>query len=143
MRIGSASLIGPGVSALDLVRAREAVAQEYGFALYRSYDEKTAAGLIGADYSTLKRWRRARQVPFVRRGSGVRYMGFQIADLLLRGTQPAEVLTPEASDGCLSAGSNSPAANKAAHDCSNVASQSMVSDVSGLARSIVLRRTRS
>jgi hypothetical protein len=71
---------------------REKVAVEYGFALYRQYGEKQAAGFIGIDLSTLKRWRRnaiakSLDFPFVRFGvDGVRYMGFHIADIILKGT---------------------------------------------------------
>jgi hypothetical protein len=69
---------------LDL---RQRVAKEYGIALYRSYEEKQAATFIGTDYSTLKRWRRAGKTPYVNHGHRVRYMGFQIADIILYGSR--------------------------------------------------------
>jgi hypothetical protein len=70
---------------------REGVAEEYGIALYRSYGEKQAATFIGTDYSTLKRWRRAGKTPYVNHGERVRYMGFQIADIILFGNQAKDL----------------------------------------------------
>jgi hypothetical protein len=120
---------------VDLARAREAVAQEYGFALFRFYDERIAAGLIGVHYSTLKRWRSAGRVPFVARGSGIRYMGYQIADFLLLGNEAACL---GHSRGDLPAVGNKPDANPTAPD--NASTSTVASNASALARSIVLRR---
>ena len=44
---------------------RERIAKENAFQLYKRYSEKHAADMIGCDYSTLKRKRRAGLVPFV------------------------------------------------------------------------------
>lgn len=66
---------------------RAAVAAEYGIALYRKYSEKEAFVFIGVDYTTLKHWRAAGKVPHVKMGDrNVAYMGFQIADIILFGT---------------------------------------------------------
>jgi len=72
-------------------RLREKVAAENAFQLYRRYSEKEAARQIGFDYSTLKRKRRARLVPFVDLGGGsVGYMGYHIADIILFGVKAKE-----------------------------------------------------
>ena len=65
---------------------RVAVAAENGITLYRQYGEPEAAHFLGIDVSTLKRWRRAKLVPYVPYGErGVRYMGFMIVDILTGG----------------------------------------------------------
>lgn len=67
-------------------RMREAVAKEYGFALYRQYGEEEAAHFLRKDLSTLKRWRRDGLVPFINMGRRqIRYFGYQIADMLVKG----------------------------------------------------------
>ncbi|OAE37621.1 hypothetical protein [Agrobacterium tumefaciens] len=67
---------------------REAIAKEYGFTLYRQYEEKQAAHYLGKDISTLKRWRRKGLIPFIRMGErGINYLGVHIADTLLRGVK--------------------------------------------------------
>src|SRR6266850_325350 len=67
-------------------KLREKIAAEHGILLYKRYSEKVAAEAIGLDYSTLKRKRRAGLLPFVDMGSGsVRYMGYQIADIIAFG----------------------------------------------------------
>src|SRR5882757_1066861 len=83
-------------------RLRNLVAAEHGFQLYRSYAERDGAAMIGWDYSTLKRKRRAGLVPFVDRGSGsVGYMGYHLADIIVFGIkskhQDVEVGSVEAS----------------------------------------------
>lgn len=68
----------------ELERMREAVAKEYGFALYRQFGEEEAAHFLKVDISTLKGWRRDGKVPFVNMGERkVRYLGYMIADMLL------------------------------------------------------------
>jgi hypothetical protein len=63
---------------------REAVAREYGFALYRQYGEEQCAHYLDVDLSTLKRWRREGRTPYVNLGERkVRYLGIHIADMLL------------------------------------------------------------
>lgn len=70
----------------DVDAMREAVAKEYGFALYRRYSEPEAAHYLSVDLSTLKRWRRAGKTPFVNLGERqVRYLGVHIADMMLWG----------------------------------------------------------
>ena len=65
---------------------RERIAKENAFQLYKRYSEKHAADMIGCDYSTLKRKRRAGLVPFVDIGGGsVAYMGYHIADIIAFG----------------------------------------------------------
>src|SRR4051794_3962164 len=67
---------------------REAVAKENGFSLYRQYGEAQAADFIKVDLSTLMRWRRKGLVPFINMGERkIRYFGYQIADVLLKGTE--------------------------------------------------------
>ncbi len=67
---------------------REAVAKEYGFALFRQYGEEQAAHIINIDPSTLKRWRRDGLTQFVALGPRkIRYLGIHIADMLLRGVK--------------------------------------------------------
>ena len=70
---------------------RENIARERGFALYREYGEEQAASFIGCDLTTLKRWRRAGKVKAVVKGERhIRYLGFQIADILLFGVKEGE-----------------------------------------------------
>jgi hypothetical protein len=67
---------------------RAAIAEENGFALYRQYNEESAAAFLKIDVSTLKRWRRAKKVEYVAMGDrGVRYMGYQIADIISDGAK--------------------------------------------------------
>lgn len=66
---------------------REAVAVEYGIAMYRQYNEDAAAHFLGVDVSTMKRRRRKGLVPFVPMGErSVKYLGYQICDMILFGT---------------------------------------------------------
>lgn len=68
----------------------EEVAREYGFSLFRQYEEKVVAGIIRKDLSTLKRWREKGKVSFVRMGDrGVRYFGLEVAKMLVRGVGDA------------------------------------------------------
>jgi hypothetical protein len=70
---------------------RSRVAAQYGLQLYKRYSEREAADAVGWHYSTLKRKRRARLVPFVDLGSGsVAYMGYHIADIILFGVKAKE-----------------------------------------------------
>lgn len=72
----------------EVERMREAVAKEYGFALFRQYGEKQVAHYIGKDLSTLKRWRRKGLVPYVNMGErGIQYLGVHIADMLTKGVK--------------------------------------------------------
>lgn len=65
---------------------REAVAREYGIALYRHYGEEQAAHILSVDRSTLKRWRADGLTPYVAMGPRkVRYLGLHIADILVKG----------------------------------------------------------
>jgi predicted site-specific integrase-resolvase len=67
---------------------REAVAKAHGFKLYDQYNEANVAAIIKKDHTTLKRWRRAGKVPFVALGErDVRYFGYQIADMLIKGVK--------------------------------------------------------
>jgi transposase-like protein len=71
---------------MDEEMRREAVAKAYGFQLYHQYGEEEAAHFLRKDHSTLKRWRRKGMVRFVNMGDrGVRYLGFDIADMILKG----------------------------------------------------------
>src|SRR5207244_4522675 len=70
-------------------RMREAVALEYGIALFRQYGEEQAAHFLSKDLSTVKRWRAKKLIPHIRLGErGVRYFGFHIVDALIQGTGP-------------------------------------------------------
>lgn len=63
---------------------REAVAQEYGFKLYRLYAEAEAAAYLRLDISTLKRYRREGRTPYINMGERkIRYLGYMIADIIL------------------------------------------------------------
>lgn len=76
---------------------REGIAEEYGFALFRQYSEKQAAGLIGYSYDTLKRKRLQGLVPYVDKGGdSIGYLGFHLADILLYGVQANEKSAPNA-----------------------------------------------
>lgn len=67
---------------------REAIAKEYGFALYRQYGEEQAAHIVNVDLSTLKRWRSDGRTPFISMGPRkVRYLGIHIADMLIKGVK--------------------------------------------------------
>jgi len=68
----------------ELMRMRQAIAEEYGIALYRQYGEAQAAHFLEVAPTTLKKWRlagRTRSVNLGRRK--VRYLGLHIADMLL------------------------------------------------------------
>lgn len=63
---------------------REEIAKAYGLILFAHYIEEVAADKLGIDHTTLKRRRRAGKVPHVKFGDrGVRYFGYQIADMLI------------------------------------------------------------
>ena len=65
---------------------REAVANEYGFKLYRQYAEKEVCAFLKKDISTLKRWRRKGLIEFIRMGpKHIQYFGYQVADMLIKG----------------------------------------------------------
>lgn len=65
---------------------RDAIAKEYGIALYRQYGEEQAAHILNVDPSTLKRWRAAGHTLYVRMGPRkIRYLGVHLADLLAKG----------------------------------------------------------
>lgn len=67
---------------------REAIAKEYGFSLFRQYEEKQVAHILSKDISTLKRWRKKGLTKFVRMGEReVAYLGVNIADMLIRGVK--------------------------------------------------------
>lgn len=67
---------------------REAIANEYGFSLYRQYAEKEVCSFLQKDISTLKRWRAKGLVEFIRMGpKHIRYFGYQVADILIMGVQ--------------------------------------------------------
>lgn len=65
--------------------AREQIAIENGFALYRQYDEKEACELIGISLSTLRRYRREGKIWYLNIAGKrlIKYFGYQIADFLL------------------------------------------------------------
>lgn len=73
---------------MDVAKLRAAVAAEYDISLYRQYGEKSAATIWGVDVSTAKRWRREQSIPFVEMpNGGIKYLGFQIVDVLIFGKQ--------------------------------------------------------
>lgn len=65
--------------------AREQIAIENGFALYRQYGEKEAAELLGISIATLRRYRKEGKIWFLNKAGKrlITYFGFQIADFLL------------------------------------------------------------
>ncbi|MBR0721750.1 hypothetical protein [Bradyrhizobium manausense] len=68
---------------------REKVALEYGFALYRNYMPKQAAEILKIDLSTIKRWTGKKRILSKQFGAdGVRYMGIELADVIIKGTRP-------------------------------------------------------
>ncbi|MET4294691.1 hypothetical protein ABIB06_006524 [Bradyrhizobium sp. LB8.2] len=71
-------------------KMRDNIALANGFQLYLFYSEKETAGFLKRDVSTLKRWRRAgmfkNKFPTKSGEDGVRYLGFNIADLIIYGT---------------------------------------------------------
>jgi predicted site-specific integrase-resolvase len=73
---------------VDDQAVREAIAKEYGISLYRQYGEEQAAHIVNIDKSTLKRWRRNGRTPFIALGPRkIRYFGYQIADMLIKGVK--------------------------------------------------------
>lgn len=85
-------------------KLREKVAEQYGIALYKQYSEKQAAGILAKDVGTLKRWRAQRKIPHIRLGDSVRYFGFHLVDVLIRGTRDegtaeVEVINPKGNPG--------------------------------------------
>lgn len=76
--------VGPAIPREELERMREAVAQEYGFKLYRQYGEEQAAAYLEVDPSTMKRWRREGRTPYINLGTRkIRYLGIHIADMII------------------------------------------------------------
>jgi len=74
------------ISAEALQKLRQAIAAEYEIALYRQYCERDAARFWSVDVSTVKRWRRQSQLPFIEMpNGGIKYFGFHIVDVLLFG----------------------------------------------------------
>ena len=68
---------------------REKVALEHGFALYRNYLPKQAADILKIDLSTIKRWTGKKRILSKQFGAdGVRYMGIELADVIIKGTRP-------------------------------------------------------
>lgn len=85
-------------------KLREEVAKQYQLVLYRQYSEKQAAAVLGKDIGTLKRWRAKGIIPHIRLGDSVRYFGFQLVDVLIRGTRDdgeaeVEVINPKSNGG--------------------------------------------
>ena len=73
---------------MDDNQMREAFAKEYGFALFRQYEEKQVAHILSKDISTLKRWRKKGLTKYVRMGDReIAYRGIDIADMLIRGVK--------------------------------------------------------
>ena len=71
---------------------REAIAKEYGFALYRQYGEEQAAHILNIDLSTLKRWRTEGLTPYIAMGPRkIRYLGIHLADMLTKGVKGEQV----------------------------------------------------
>lgn len=50
------------------------------------YHEKVAADILDVDYTTLKRWRKANKIKFVRYGDGIRYLGLHLIKFIIAGT---------------------------------------------------------
>lgn len=73
---------------MDDDQMREAIARENGITLFKQYSEPQAAHILQTDRSTLKRWRRAARVPYIKMGPRkVRYLGIHIVDMLLKGVR--------------------------------------------------------
>src|SRR5262245_26317660 len=84
-------------SAIELNKLREAIAEEYGIALFRHYREKDAAEIWGVDVSTVKRWRREGRILFIEMpNGGIKYLGLHIVDVLLLGRDAVRGYTPPA-----------------------------------------------
>ncbi|QCL85680.1 hypothetical protein CFBP5875_04780 [Agrobacterium pusense] len=67
---------------------REAIALNHGITLYETYPEAKVAAMLRKDHSTLKRWRRKGLVPYIALGGrDIRYFGYQIADMLMKGVK--------------------------------------------------------
>jgi hypothetical protein len=76
----------------DHQKLREAVAKEHGITLYRQYGEQEAAHFLGRDYSRLRTARRSGKIPHIRVGEkGVKYLGIQIADILILGNEAVKL----------------------------------------------------
>ena len=68
------------------------VAEANGFSLYRVYFEKEFCAFVSIEASTAKRWRKKGVVPYISlAGGGIRYLGLQIADVLILGKDACEL----------------------------------------------------
>jgi hypothetical protein len=84
----------------ELKEMRLGICEEYKIKYFATYDEEQVALFLGKDPSTIKRWRGAGKIfPVVEPGGkGIRYFGFQIADMIMGRPQPWENTTSEILD---------------------------------------------
>jgi hypothetical protein len=74
------------VSEEEREKMREAVAAELKVKLYALYTMPSAAEILGVDESTVKRWKRGGKTEYVAFGDrGIRFFGWMIVDMLLKG----------------------------------------------------------
>lgn len=100
----------------ELKQMREGICLQYGIKYFAVYDEEQAASFQAKDPSTLKRWRKAGKIfPVVEPGGkGIRYFGFQIADMIMGRPQPWQNTKSEIT-GSETSGSPSEAPHGAEH----------------------------
>ncbi|MDP3078705.1 hypothetical protein [Bradyrhizobium sp.] len=83
----------------ELWQMRQGICEAYKIEPYMTYTEEQLAMFIGKDPSTPKRWRMAGKIfPVVEPGGkGIRYFGFQIADIIMGRPIPWDVTSKEIS----------------------------------------------
>lgn len=74
----------------ELKEMRLGICEQYKIAYFAAYTEEQAASFMGKDPSTLKRWRNKGLIfPVIEPGlKGIKYFGFQIADMIMGRPQP-------------------------------------------------------
>lgn len=84
----------------ELKEMRLGICEEHKIRYFGSYNEEQVASFLGKDPSTVKRWRVAKKIfPVVEPGGkGIRYLGFQIADMIMGRPQPWDVTLSETSE---------------------------------------------
>ena len=75
----------------DTESFRAKVAEAHGIDLYKSYEEKVVPPILGADITTVKRWRRDGDIDCTKRGpKKVYYLGSQLVDFIMGKRKPRE-----------------------------------------------------
>jgi hypothetical protein len=95
----------------ELWQMRNGICEAYKIEPYMLYTEEQLALFINKDPSTPKRWRMAGKIYPVKEpgGKGIRYFGFQIADIIMGRPQPWDVTQSENSNSGNGGSEKSPA----------------------------------